>query len=65
MRLEQTYDDYFSKYSMVTFREDLPYAEAKRRGNAQDELLMSLCSGVESVADLDIEQVIADIRGAR
>ena len=64
-RLEQTYDDYFSKYSMVTFREDLPYAEAKRLGNAQDELLMSLCSRVESVADLDIEQVIADIRGAR
>jgi len=64
-RLEQTYDDYFSKYSMVTFREDLPYAEAKRLGNAQDELLMSLCSSVPNVADLDIERVIADIRGAR
>jgi len=64
-RLEQTYDDYFSKYSMVTFREDLPYSEAKRRGNAQDELLMSLCSQVESVADLDLEQVIGEIRGSR
>ena len=38
--------DYFSKYSMVTFREDLPYSVAKRRGNAQDALLMSyLCGG--------------------
>ena len=31
-RLEQTYPDYFSKYSMVTFREDLPYTVAKDKG---------------------------------
>lgn len=56
-KLEQTYPDYFSKYSMVTFREDLPYAEAKRLGNAQDELLMSICGEVDSVAELDIPDV--------
>lgn len=58
-RLEQTYDDYFSKYSMVTFREDLPYSEAKRRGNAQDELLMRLCA---NAAQIDAEDAIELIR---
>ncbi len=56
-KLEQTYPDYFSKYSMVTFREDLPYSVAKERGNAQDRLLMELCSKVENVAELDLEEV--------
>ena len=41
-KLEQTYPDYFSKYSMVTFREDLPYAIAKEKGNAQDRLRMQI-----------------------
>ena len=45
-KLEQTFPDYFSKYSMVTFREDLPYSVAKQKGNAQDKLLMeNLCRG--------------------
>lgn len=61
-KLEQTYPDYFSKYSMVTFREDLPYAEAKRRGNAQDKLLMELCRGVDSVNELDLDKIIEKVR---
>lgn len=57
-KLEQTFPDYFSKYSMVTFREDLPYAVAKERGNAQDRLLMAMCSGVEKVDELSLQDVI-------
>jgi kynurenine 3-monooxygenase len=56
-KLEQTYPDYFSKYSMVTFREDLPYSVAKQKGNAQDRLLMEICSTVDDVSELDLEQV--------
>ena len=56
-RLEQTYPDYFSKYSMVTFREDLPYSVAKEKGNAQDRLLMSICASVESVSEINLENV--------
>jgi kynurenine 3-monooxygenase len=37
--LEQTFPDYFSKYSMVTFREGLPYSVANERGNAQDKVV--------------------------
>jgi kynurenine 3-monooxygenase len=38
--LEQNFPDYFSKYSMVTFREDLPYKTAMEKGRYQDNILM-------------------------
>ena len=44
MQLEQTYPDYYSKYSLVTFQPELPYAAAMKKGRKQDELLLELCS---------------------
>ena len=61
-KLEQTYPDYFSKYSMVTFREDMPYSVAKEKGNAQDALLMRLCSQVDNVSDLDLSEVFSIVK---
>jgi kynurenine 3-monooxygenase len=61
-RLEQTYTDYFSKYSMVTFREDLPYSVAKEKGNKQDNLLMWICARVEDTGKLELELVMNEIR---
>ena len=61
-RLEQAYPDYFSKYSMVTFREDLPYSVAKTRGNAQDAALMSICRDVADVNGLDLDAVMRRVR---
>lgn len=61
-KLEQAYPDYFSKYSMVTFREDLPYATAKEKGNAQDRLLMRMCEKVNDVAELDLDTVMKEIK---
>ena len=48
MQLEQTFPTYYSKYSLVTFDEDVSYAEAMRRGRKQDELLLALCSSKKS-----------------
>lgn len=62
-KLEQSFPDYFSKYSMVTFREDLPYSVAKEKGNAQDRLLMEICSKVEAVTELDVNDVMIKING--
>ncbi len=56
-KLEQTFPDYFSKYSMVTFREDLPYSVAKEKGNAQDKLLMEICAKVENIGEIDLREV--------
>lgn len=61
-RLEREFPDYYSKYSMVTFREDMPYSEARRRGNAQDALLMDICSRVEDVVAVDLNEVMARVR---
>jgi kynurenine 3-monooxygenase len=64
-KLEQIYPEYFSKYSMVTFREDMPYSVAKELGNAQDQLLMGICSGVEKVEDVDLDEVMNQVRRLR
>jgi kynurenine 3-monooxygenase len=40
------FPDYFSKYSMVTFREDLPYSVPNERQRA-DKLLMEIVREVE------------------
>ena len=61
-RLEQTFPDYFSKYSMVTFREDLPYSVAKRKGNAQDELLMNICRTFSSTDELNLNEVMSQVK---
>ncbi|HEY0427369.1 MAG TPA: NAD(P)/FAD-dependent oxidoreductase [Pyrinomonadaceae bacterium] len=61
-RLEQTFPDYFSKYSMVTFREDLPYSIAKKRGNAQDELLMKICAQVDDASKIDLNEVMKIVK---
>jgi kynurenine 3-monooxygenase len=60
-KLEQTYPDYFSKYSMVTFREDLPYSVAKERGNAQDRLLMEICADVENIGEIDLDATMKKV----
>jgi kynurenine 3-monooxygenase len=61
-KLEQTYPEYFSKYSMVTFREDLPYKVAKERGIAQDELLTDICSRILSVEELNLQEIMDSVR---
>jgi kynurenine 3-monooxygenase len=61
-RLEHEFPDYFSKYSMVTFREDLPYAVAKSKGNAQDKLLMEICARIEDTSDIDLNEVLEKVK---
>jgi kynurenine 3-monooxygenase len=61
-KLEHEFPDYFSKYSMVTFREDLPYSVAKRKGNAQDKLLMEICAEVEDVSEIDLNEVMEKVK---
>ena len=64
-KLEQTYPDYFSKYSMVTFREDLPYSVAKEKGNTQDRLLMEICAKTPDSLKIELPDVMEKIRGLK
>ena len=61
-RLEATFPDYFSKYSLVTFREDVPYAKAKELGNAQDKVLMELCAEDLPLDELDLGAILATLK---
>jgi len=63
--LEQKYPDYFSKYSMVTFREELPFTRARDLGNAQDRLLMEICKNITSISELNIDEVYQRIKSLK
>jgi len=63
LMLEQTYPSYFSKYSLVTFKDDVSYAQAETQGKNQDAFLMELCAGVDDVKSLDLEEVYQQVKG--
>lgn len=60
-RLEHEFPEYFSKYSLVTFREDIPYSAAQKLGNAQDKLLMEICEKTKNPGELDLRAVLQKI----
>ncbi len=62
MILEKETADYHSKYSLVTFRPDLPYREALDQGRFQDEFLLRAVDQVSSVDQLDTEAVYQDLK---
>jgi kynurenine 3-monooxygenase len=62
LHLEQNYPDYFSKYSMVTFREDLSYHEAMVKGRKQDDFLMQVARQAGQFEKVNIEDVIQTIQ---
>lgn len=49
-------DQYFSKYSLVTFKADIPYTEAKKRGRAQDQAILGLLSENKLSDDLSLKE---------
>lgn len=59
MQLEKKYPHYASKYSLVTFWEDVPYSEAKERGHRQDAWLLEYCRNhdVENVSEEELEKI--------
>lgn len=59
MTLEKTFPDtYFSKYSMVTFNEDIPYHKAMTIGRAQDKALLNLIVDDEVDHNMPAEQLL-------
>ncbi len=61
IQLEETYKDYYSKYSLVTFKEDIPYSEAMLRGRKQDELLLSICAKPE-IDTIPLEEIYKQLK---
>lgn len=54
---EQNYpDDYSSKYRLVTFQEDISYAEAMARGRAQDDAILKLLADGKITEDQSLRE---------
>ena len=48
--------EYFSKYSLVTFNEDITYAEALQKGRAQDKAILNLIADGKIVDSMALEE---------
>lgn len=62
LRLESERNDYYSKYSLVTFRPDLPYQRAMIQGRLQNKYLYELAQKHEDVSQLDLDTVMSDLQ---
>jgi kynurenine 3-monooxygenase len=60
--LENKYQDYHSKYSLVTFHPEFSYVQAHAIGNAQDEYLLKVCQKASSIAHLNTEEIYQHIK---
>lgn len=59
-KLEHLYpEQYYSKYSMVTFRKDMGYRDAMIKGRKQDKLLLEYCRSIGDINDVNYEEVLA------
>jgi kynurenine 3-monooxygenase len=47
---------FIPRYSMVMFHDEIPYAEAQRRGAIQQALLEELTRDADSIGDVDIDE---------
>lgn len=63
MDLEKTFPDiYFSKYSMVTFDENIGYAKAMKIGRAQDKALLNLIADHEINTSKDLKSIFDQVQ---
>ncbi len=64
IRLEREIPEYNSKYSLVTFRPDLPYAFAKALGDRLDAFLLDYCRSLSDhqIAHVNLHQLWAEIQ---
>jgi kynurenine 3-monooxygenase len=61
MQLEKQFPEYYSKYSLVTFKEEITYSEAMNKGRKQDEWLLDLCrSGKHK--EMSLEEVFQAVQ---
>ena len=63
MNLEKNFpEQYFSKYSMVTFNEDIPYSKAMEIGRAQDKALLNMIADDEIDTNGDLQEILKKVQ---
>ncbi|TGV03223.1 FAD-dependent oxidoreductase [Flavivirga rizhaonensis] len=65
MALEQNFpNEYSSKYSLVTFNEDIGYHEAMTRGRAQDKAILNMIADKEINSNDDLKVILKKVKKA-
>ncbi len=64
MYFEKTYPDYFSKYSLVTFRADVPYHRAMVQGRFQDNFLLDAVGSYSSIEEMNKDAIYHNLMEA-
>ena len=62
LKMEETFPDFDSKYSLVTFRDDVTYHDAKKRGEHQDAILLDICSHYSNVDEIDVNEAYSKLK---
>jgi len=63
MALEKEFPtEYFSKYSMVTFNEDIPYQKAMQKGRAQDKAILNMIADNEIDMSDDLKTLLKKVQ---
>jgi kynurenine 3-monooxygenase len=63
MALEKNFpNEYSSKYSMVTFNENIGYREAMIKGRAQDKAILNMIADGKIHPDEDLKEVLLKIK---
>ena len=63
MALEENFPkEYSSKYSLVTFNEDIGYHEAMTRGRAQDKAILNMIADKEIDLNGDLKEILAKVK---
>ncbi|NNE27601.1 MAG: FAD-dependent monooxygenase [Saprospiraceae bacterium] len=62
LALEQEYPEYYSKYSLVTFKEEIPYHKAMALGRKQDEVLMKIAANTDDISQVDLAWVFETVK---
>ena len=65
IKLEKEFSDYFSKYSLVTFRPDVSYHDAMQLGRKQDEYLLQVVKNEKDIDSINPLILIEQLRALR
>ena len=64
MAFEENFpNEYFSKYSLVTFNEELPYYKAMIKGRAQDKAILNMIADDEIDLNDDLNTLLKKVQG--
>ena len=60
LRLEADHD-YYSKYSLVTFRADVPYHIAMKKGRLQNKILYDIAKNIDDPSSVALEPILQKV----